>query len=126
MRLAAQTNGGTWSELFNSQAWQNRYQILGVIAWYLTVSVLGLLVYPLLRVTLPGLPDHGYPLIRTAGMLILAYLTWLAGSANIPFSRLTISIVILVIAMLGAFLAYRQRDELRNEWRSKREIFPDC
>jgi YYY domain-containing protein len=123
VRLAAQTDGGTWSELFDPQAWQNRYQVLGVIAWYLTVSVLGLLVYPLLRLTLPGLPDHGYPLIRTAGMLILAYLTWMAGSVNIPFSRLTISIVIVLIAVLGAFLAYHQRDELRNEWRTKRAYF---
>jgi YYY domain-containing protein len=122
-RLAVQEHGGTWSDLFNSQAWQNRYQVLGVIAWYISVSFLGLLVYPLLRVTLPGLPDRGYPLIRTAGMLILAYLTWLAGSVNIPVNRLTITIVILLITMLGAFLAYRQRDELRQEWHSKRRYF---
>ena len=85
--------------MFDPQAWQNRYQVLGVIVWYLSVSLLGLLVYPILRITLPGLHDHGYPLARTAGMLILAYLTWLAGSVNIPFSRLTISIVILIMAV---------------------------
>ena len=123
VRLAIQTLGGTWSKLFDTQAWQNRFQVLGVILWYASVSILGLLVYPLLRVTLPGLPDHGYPLARTAGMLILAYFTWLAGSVNIPFNRLTISLVLLLMAMLGAFLAYRQRDELRIEWRSKRGYF---
>jgi YYY domain-containing protein len=123
VRLAAQTNGGTWSDLFDSQAWQNHFQVLGVIVWYISVGLLGLLVYPLLRVTLPGLPDHGYPLARTAGMLILAYLTWLAGSVNIPFNRLTISMVILLMAVGSAYLAYRQRDELRVEWRSKRTYF---
>jgi len=123
VRLAAQTVGGTWSQLFDSQAWQNRFQVLGVIAWYLSVSLLGLLAYPLLRITLPGLPDHGYPLARTAGMLILAYLTWLAGSVNIPFNRLTISIVILLMALGAAYLAYRQRGELRIEWRSRRGYF---
>jgi len=122
-RLAEQTVGGTWSELFDSQAVQNRFQVLGVIVWYLSVGVLGLLVYPLLRVTLPGLPDHGYPLARTTGMLVLAYLTWLAGSVNIPFSRLTISMVILLMAAGGAYLAYRQRDELRTEWHSRRTYF---
>ena len=55
VREAAQTAGGTWSELFDPQALQNRYQVLGVILWYLSVSLLGLLVYPLLRITLPGL-----------------------------------------------------------------------
>jgi YYY domain-containing protein len=123
VRLAEQVKGGTWSELFNSQGWQNRIQVLGVMLWYLALSLLGFLVYPLLRVTLPGLPDHGYPVIRTAGMLILAYFTWLAGSVSIPFNRLTISIVILLIAVLGTWLAYRQRDELRIEWRSKRSYF---
>jgi YYY domain-containing protein len=122
-RQAVQTSGGTWSQLFNTEAAQNRYQILGVILWYLSVSLLGLLIYPLLRIALPGLHDHGYPLARTAGMLVLAYLTWLAGSVNIPFSRLTISLVILVMAVAGAILAYRQRDALRQEWRSKRNYF---
>lgn len=122
-RLVEQASGGTWSELFDPQAWQNRFQVLGVVVWYLSVGILGLLVYPLLRVTLPGLPDHGYPLARTAGMLVLAYLTWLAGSVNIPFSRLTISMVILVMAVGGAYLAYRQRDGLRTEWRSRRTYF---
>ncbi len=122
-REVAQTAGGTWSKIFDPAALQNRYQVLGVILWYLSVSILGWLVYPLLRLLMPGLHDHGYPLARTAGMLILAYLTWMAGSVNIPFSRLTISIVILIIAALGAWLAYRQRDALRQEWREKRKYF---
>jgi YYY domain-containing protein len=123
VRQYLQSIGGTWSKLFNPQDWLNRFQPLGVIVWYLSISLLGLLVYPVLRVTLPGLTDKGYPLARIAGMLILAYLTWLAGSLNIPFTRLTISVVILLMAVAGAYLAYRQRDELREEWRSKRNYF---
>jgi YYY domain-containing protein len=122
-RLVVQEVGGTWSEFFDPASWQNRYRVLGVIAWYLSVGVLGLLVYPLLRITLPGLPDHGYPLARAAGMLILAYLTWLAGSVDIPFNRLTITLVILLMAIGAAYLAYRQRDELRKEWRTKRSYY---
>jgi YYY domain-containing protein len=118
-----QSIGGTWSQLFNLDGLLNRFQPLGVIVWYLCVGILGLLTYPLLRLTLPGLADKGYPLARTAGMVILAYLTWLAGSLNIPFSRLTITIVILVIAIAGLYLAYRQRDELKQEWHSKRNYF---
>ncbi len=122
-RLAEQESGGTWSELFNPAAWQNRFQVLGVILWYVSVFLLGLLVYPLLRIALPGLPDHGYPLARTAGMLVLAYLTWLAGSVNIPFSRLTISLVLLLMAAGGGYLAFRQREALRSEWKSRRTYF---
>jgi YYY domain-containing protein len=118
-----QSVGGTWSQLFNPAGLLNSFQPLGVAVWYLSIAILGLLTYPILRVTLPGLADKGYPLARTAGMLILAYLTWLAGSVNIPFSRLTITIVILLIAIAGLYLAYRQRQELKEEWRTKRRYF---
>jgi YYY domain-containing protein len=118
-----QSIGGTWSQLFNSDGLLNSVEPLGVIVWYLSVAVLGLLTYPLLRLTLPGLADKGYPLARTAGMLILAYLTWLAGSASIPFTRLTITVVLLLMAIAGVYLAYRQRDELRQEWHDRKRYF---
>ena len=116
-RLEEQQAGGTWSELFNTQALHNRFQVVGVIVWYLAITLIGWLAYPLLRLAFPGLPDHGYPLARITGMLLLAYLTWLAGSIEIPFSRLTISLVLLLLALLAAMLAYRQREALRTELR---------
>jgi YYY domain-containing protein len=122
-RLTEQRTGGTWSDLFNSDAPHNRYKILGVLVWYLSVSVLGLLTYPLLRYVLPGLSDRGYPLARIAGMLILAWFVWLAGSARIPFTRLTIGAVLMLMTLLGGVLAYRQRDELRREWQEQRKYF---
>ena len=48
-------------------------------------------------------------------LLLLAWLVWMAGSAGIPFTRLTISLVLLLLAGLGGWLAYRQRHELRQE-----------
>jgi YYY domain-containing protein len=122
-RWAVQQQGGTWSDIFDTQALQNRYPILSVVIWYLSVLLLGLAVYPILHLALPGLADHGYPLARTAGMLILSYLVWLAGSANIPFSRLTISIVIGFLILVGVALAYHQRHELRSEWQSNRRYY---
>ena len=122
-RLDEQVQGGTWSDLFNTQALHNRFQVLGVIVWYLAISLLGWLVYPLLRLVFPGLPDRGYPLARITGMLLLAYLTWLAGSVEIPFSRLTITIIVVLLALLGAVLAYRQRLELRQELRTRWKYF---
>ncbi|MEW5868775.1 MAG: DUF2298 domain-containing protein [Chloroflexota bacterium] len=122
-QLAEQRQGGTWSELFNPNAWHNRFQPLGVLLWYLSVSLLGLVAYPILRLALPGLEDGGYPLARTAGMLILSYLVWLAGSARLPFSRLTITIALVLMILLSAYLAYRQRHALRQEWRTRRDYF---
>jgi YYY domain-containing protein len=122
-RLVNQRSGGTWSEIFDTRALLNRWPLLSVVTWYLAVLLIGVLTYPLLRLALSGLPDRGYPLARTAGLLISTYLVWLAGSFRIPFDRLTISAVFAVLALAGTYLAYRQREALVREWRARRRYF---
>jgi len=122
-RLAEQRSGGTWSDLFDYESFQNKYPLVTIVLWYLAVSVLGWLIYPFVRFALPGLADRGYPLVRVAGLVLLTYLAWLAGSVQIPFSRATIGIAFLLVALLGGTLAYHQRAELRIEWHEKRKYF---
>ncbi|MFC1879249.1 DUF2298 domain-containing protein [Chloroflexota bacterium] len=114
-RQAEQQQGGTWSEIFDTNALINRSQPLAVIIWYLSVGLLGLVFYPWMRRAFPGLSDRGYPLARTAGLLVLSYCVWLAGSMRVPFTRATISAVLALITLSGLFLAYRQRHELKQE-----------
>lgn len=122
-RWAEQQRGGTWSEIFNSQALHNRFQALGVVVWYLALGLLGLVCYPILRLAFPGLEDGGYPLSRTAGLLILSYLVWLAGSLRIEFSRLTITLVFIFMLLVGGILAYHQRKGLAQELRHRKKYF---
>ena len=122
-RLAAQRAGGTWSDFFDREAPQNRSQLAAAVLWYLAVFILGLVIYPLTRYLLPGLSDAGYPLSRTIGLLILSYLVWLAGSAGIPFTRVTILIVFLAVAGAGIFLAYRNRQEMVQHWDQSKRFF---
>jgi YYY domain-containing protein len=122
-RLEAQRTGGTWSEIFDTTALQNRWPAIGAFIWYLALFLIGVLVYPLVRLALSGLPDRGYPLARTAGLLLTSYLVWLAGSFQVPFSRLTISAVILLVALVGASLGIYQRAGLRQEWRERWRYF---
>ncbi|MEA3349198.1 MAG: DUF2298 domain-containing protein, partial [Chloroflexota bacterium] len=122
-RLIEQREGGTWSDFFDYDAPQNRWQILGVGLWYASVFLVGLIIYPLVRFAMPGLPDRGYPLARIAGLLLLAWMVWFAGSARIPFNRLTIGTALLLMVAAGAILAYVQRDGLLDEWQRKRKYF---
>ena len=122
-RLVQQRAGGTWSELFDYDWIQNRYPVLGLFIWYLLIFVLGLAVYPLIRLSMPGLADKGYPLSRALGLVLFGYLAWMAGSANIPYTRITIAIVFGLILLVGALFAYYQRAELREEWKTKRNYF---
>lgn len=122
-RWLKQQQGGTWAELFNPQSILNRSQPVSVLVWYLSVMLLGWVIYPALRLALPGLDDRGYPLARTAGMLVLSYLVWLAGSFQIPFTRATISLVLGLLTTAGAFLAFRQRAELKQELLNRKRYF---
>jgi len=122
-RLTEQQEGGTWSDFFDFDSFQNKYQIVGVVFWYAAVFLIGLLVYPLMRLVLPGLSDKGYPLARTFGLLLLSYLVWLTGSAGIPFLRSTILGVLFLLACAGLYAGYRQRDELLNEWKGAKRYY---
>ncbi|MBN2119415.1 MAG: glycosyltransferase family 39 protein [Anaerolineales bacterium] len=122
-KLAQQRLGGTWSELFDYTWVQNRYPAVGLIIWYLFIFILGLAIYPLARLAMPGLADKGYPLSRALGLVVFGYLAWMAGSAGIPYTRLTIAIVFSLLLVMGGLLAYYQRLELREEWQSRRRYF---
>jgi YYY domain-containing protein len=122
-QLAVQQAGGTWSELFNTQIFYNRYPFIGLVLWYLTIFILGWLVYPIVRAALPGLSDRGYPLARTVGLLLWAWLAWLAGSLGLPYNRTMIGLILLLLAVLGGAMAFRQRIELREEIRTKWRYF---
>jgi YYY domain-containing protein len=122
-KLAEQRAGGTWSNLFNYDWVQNRYPILGLVIWYFFILILGLAVYPLTRLAMPGLADKGYPLSRALGLVLFGYLAWIMGSVGIPNTRITIAIVFGLILVGGALLAYYQRAELREEWQTNRKYF---
>lgn len=121
--LAKQRAGGTWSDLFDYDWLQNKYPVLGLAIWYIFIFILGLAVYPIIRLAMPGLGDKGYPLSRALGLVILGYFSWLGGSLGIPYTRTTIAVVFGLLLIIGAVLAYLQRDELTQEWKTKRKYF---
>jgi len=122
-KLAVQQAGGTWSELFDTQIFYNRHPFIGLVLWYLTIFILGWLAYPIVRAALPGLSDHGYPLARSVGLLLWAWLSWMAGSLGLSYSRTTIAVMLLLLAVLGVALAFHQRFELKEEIRTKWKYF---
>lgn len=115
-RLAGQRAGGTWSELFDTHALQNRYPALAAVLWYAAISLIGLINLPFTRLALRGLPDRGYPFIRLVGMLALAFLVWMAGSLGIPFTPLTVTAALVLLLVANLLLGYFQRATIRAEW----------
>jgi len=122
-QLARQQAGGTWSDLFDTGVFYNRYPVVGLIFWYLTVLLLGWLAYPIVRLAMPGLSDHGYPFARTFGLLLWAWLAWMAGSLGFSYNRITIAALFLFLAVTGIALAYYQRKELKEEIHTRWRYF---
>ncbi len=118
-----QTEGGTWAQLFPADSPLNLHPWLAVIVWYLLVSLLGWIVYPLLRIVFKGFADKGYPFARITGLLLLAYFTWLVSSIGGRFSQLTIILCITGLILVNGDLAYRQRKELKVEISKKWRYF---
>src|SRR5574342_1172341 len=53
------------------------------ISWYLTVTLLGWLAFPLVYRLFPALADRGYSLSRAAGLLVWGYVFWLLTSLGL-------------------------------------------
>ncbi|HTX79441.1 MAG TPA: DUF2298 domain-containing protein [Longilinea sp.] len=113
--IAKQQAGGTWSELFDVNAIQNKYPGVGVVIWYLVITLLGWAVYPFVRLALGKLRDHGYPFTKLVGLLLLALVVWLAGSEGIPVYRSTIAFALAGLLIVSGVLAWFQRKELIEE-----------
>lgn len=118
-----QQAGGTWSELFPSASLLNRKPWAAAVAWYLAVMLLGWLVYPLTRFFLKGLPDRGYAFSRLTGLILLAYLTWLAGSLGVSINRLTIGLVLVLLTAASVVVFYLQRKDILEEIRTRKKYF---
>ncbi|MDP2727398.1 MAG: DUF2298 domain-containing protein, partial [Dehalococcoidia bacterium] len=117
--LQANRSGGTWTDVFDPGGLPSQFPFL---TWYLLVQALSVAALPLGVLALGRLPDRGYPLFKTLGILLLAYLSWLAASLRLlPYTRATILAAFVLMALLSALLFRRYwgriRAAIRDQWR---------
>lgn len=73
------------------------------LLWYLTISLLGWLTFPLVYTLFPALTDRGYSLARAAGLLLWGFIFWMLailGFAQNDLGGLALSIAVLAIMSL--------------------------
>ena len=115
---AAQRLGGTWSRLFRPDDLANQ---LPFVAWWLAIELAGLAALPATVLLLRWLPDRGYGLAKTLGVVAFSYLAWLAASFRLaPWSRGTLALALLLLLAGSAWLAWRRRGTLLAYWREYR------
>ncbi len=83
------------------------------LAWYVVVSLLGWLTFPLAYRLFPALTDRGFALARTAGMLIWGYAFWLLASLGIAQNDLGgIFLALALLAGLSGWAFVTHKDEI--------------
>lgn len=98
-----------------------RVQPLAVLIWWLVVALVGAVAFPLLWIALPGLPDRGYAVARMLGLLLTAWLAWMAASLNIlPWTAGSVWLALLLVAIFSAALIWPRRAEFIAWLRSNR------
>ncbi len=122
-RLQIQQAGGTWSALFNREALINKYPFISVVFWYLTITLFGWILYPLVRLMLPGQADRGFTFSKLIGMLLVAFFVWWAGSIGISVSRTLIVVIIAVISFICIALAIIQWQEIKLDFQRFKRYF---
>ena len=96
--------------------------MLDALRWLITVELIGLAAFPLAFYLLPRLADRGFTLSKPLGILLVSYLFWVLGLAHIPTVQPIAIALVLLLAALSAYIAYRNFDDLRDfivrEWRT--------
>lgn len=93
------------------------------LAWYLILTVLNGLTFPLVYRLFPALSDRGYTLARTVGLLIWGYVFWLF--VSLGFARNDLGGIIFALAILialSAWLLFTDYSSLITFLRSNRSL----
>ncbi|GAB4555822.1 MAG: hypothetical protein OHK0023_27490 [Anaerolineae bacterium] len=117
-----QTEGGTWSELFNRHWFINSSELIAVIGWWLTIFIFGLIVFPILFAVFPGLPDRGYPFAKITGLLLVGWLAYVGGTMRLSvWNSGGILLIMVALAIISVIVAWSRRTEfigfVRANWR---------
>ena len=95
--------------------------MLNFLAWYLVVSLLGLLTFPLAYRLFPALADRGYTLTRALGLLLWGYIFWILASLGVlqnDLGGLLLAMFILLALNAWAFWSLDHRRQTVNNGES--------
>jgi uncharacterized membrane protein len=98
----------------------NNSTLVAVLFWWLVVMLMGVLAWPLTFLLFNNLPDRGYGLSKSLGLLLVSYFVWLNSSLGWLSNTVTTAIIALIV--LGGFSLWAtrtQRQSFRQFWREQ-------
>ncbi len=96
-----------WNSLANNST------VGAILVWWLAVTLIGIVTWPLTFLLFHKLPDRGYGLSRSLGLLLVGYFVWINSSLGGLGNRLSTVIVgVVLLAGFGLWAAVKQRHHL--------------
>lgn len=117
-----QYNGGTWAERFISDSVINTQPVLSVIGWWLLITLIGMIAFPMVFTLFPMLADRGFGFTRFIGLFVVSWGAWFATSLNLPlWSMNGLWAVLVALMLVSVYFGWIQRhafsEYLReNKW----------
>jgi YYY domain-containing protein len=95
-----------------------------ILLWWLTVAVLGWTAFPLCARLLAGLPDRGYGLAKSVGLLLVAFVFWTLTIMGLTANSTGGMVLAWLIVLTLSVSAYRagERVDWRAYWRENRAL----
>ena len=90
--------------------------MLDFIFWYLIVTALGWIVFPIIFQLVPNLPGRGFSFSKLLGLLLWGYLYWILGRLGITANNQGGLFFTLFMIIFLSVLAYRNNREERGKW----------
>ncbi len=89
--------------------------MLHFFAWYVAITLLGWLTFPLAFRLFPALSDRGYSLSRALGLLLWAYVFWLLASLGLARNNTSgLLAALLALAALSGWALYKQETKRQS------------
>ncbi|HLH73789.1 MAG TPA: DUF2298 domain-containing protein [Chloroflexota bacterium] len=112
--------GGTFRDIFNRQDVFNQVPLL---VWIILITLVGLAGVPLGFPVFRFLPDRGYLVSKTLGVLVGVWLIWIIVSLGIvQATRLATLAIFAVFLVAAAVLGHLQRDQIMTFVRERRGL----
>ncbi|MCB9077420.1 MAG: glycosyltransferase family 39 protein [Anaerolineaceae bacterium] len=94
----------------------NNSSLVATLLWWLTILIIGLAALPAAFLLFNHLPDRGYGLSKSLGLLLVSYFVWmsssLVGTRWLGNTFLTAAIALLLLIASGIFLFIKYRQAL--------------
>ncbi|HET9910417.1 MAG TPA: DUF2298 domain-containing protein [Anaerolineales bacterium] len=97
--------------------------MISFLSWYILITALGWLTFPLVYCLFPALADRGYTLARAFGLLIWGYVFWLLASFQIAQNDIGgLLLGLLIVGGSSAWMFINSRTELAGWLREYRKL----